>query len=70
MLSRTALHTFPTNEALDGHTHTNSHKHTHTHTMKRQTDDESPLATGLGNLPSRQQIDRVTAHRHNCNRED
>lgn len=51
-------------EALAGHTYT------HMHAMKRQTDDKSPLATRLGNLPNRQQIDRVTAHRCNCNVEE
>lgn len=68
LLSRGAQHTFPTIKAPAAwieapvHVHVRTRTHSHTRTDRRkQTDDESPLATRLGNLPDCQPIDRVAA---------
>lgn len=54
LLSTGAGHTFPSDGSLLSLSLSFplSYSHTHSHTMKRPPDDQSPLATGLGNLPN------------------
>lgn len=64
LLSGGAQHTFPTIKAPAAWIEAPVHVHVRTHTRtdrRKQTDDESPLATRLGNLPDCQPIDRVAA---------